>query len=326
MDYRYLGKTGIQVSAICLGTAFRGQTDENVCIRTIDRALDLGCNFIDTALYGNGKSEQLLGRALKGKRDEVVLCTKVYGTLGSSPTHNGLTRINILRGVEASLKRLQTDHLDLYLLHSYDPKAPVEEIVRTLDDLVRQGKVRYVGCSNWPVRKVVEALWISDKRNLAPFVCLQYQYSLLNRTEFEPELAPLCLDFGLGSMTYSPLAIGLLSGRFRRGVAPPADSPWGAEPAAGLSRTKYPFAEAMTEQADRVVQALIDLGGKYGKTAAQVAVAWVLDHPEVTAPILGADNPEQVDEVFGATGWALEREDRANLDELSAPRLAAKFS
>ncbi|MCC7262342.1 MAG: aldo/keto reductase [Candidatus Latescibacteria bacterium] len=326
MDYRYLGKTGIQVSAICLGTAFRGQTDENICIRTIDRALDLGCNFLDTALYGNGKSEQLVGRALRGKRDDVVLCTKIYGTLGNSPTHNGLTRINIMRGVEASLKRLQTDYLDLYLLHAYDPKAPVEEVVRTLDDLVRQGKVRYVGCSNWPVRKVVEALWISDKRNLAPFVCLQYQYSLLNRTEFEPDLAPLCVDFGLGSMTYSPLAIGLLSGRFRRGVTPPADSPWGADPAAGLSRTQYPFAEAMTEQADRIVQALIDLGAKYGKTPAQVAVAWILDHPEVTAPILGADHPDQVDDAFGATGWVLEREDRGWLDELSAPEVEAKYS
>jgi aryl-alcohol dehydrogenase-like predicted oxidoreductase len=326
MDYRYLGRTGIPVSPICLGTAFRGQADENLCLRTIERALDLGCNFIDTALYGNGKSELLVGRALKGRREDVVLCTKIFGTLGSSPTHSGLTRINILRGVEASLRRLQTDYLDLYLLHSYDPRAPVEEIVRTLDDLVRQGKVRYVGCSNWPVRKVVEALWVGDKRNLAPFVCLQYQYSLLNRAEFETELAPLCREFGLGSMTYSPLAIGLLSGRFRRGVAPPEGSPWGTDPAAGLSRSRYSFAEAMTEQADQIVAALIELGRKYGRTPSQVAIAWVLDHPEVTAPILGADFPEQVDDAFGAAGWALEREDRARLDELSAPAAPAKFA
>ncbi|MBM3277319.1 MAG: aldo/keto reductase [Candidatus Handelsmanbacteria bacterium] len=326
MDFRYLGRTGIQVSAICLGTAFRGQTDENLCLRTIDRALDLGCNFIDTALYGEGRSEELVGRALKGRREEVVLCTKIFGTLGNDPNRVGLTRINILRGVEASLRRLRTDFLDLYLLHSYDPRAPVEEIVRTLDDLVRQGKVRHVGCSNWPVRKVVEALWVGDKRNLAPFVCLQYQYSLLNRTEFETELAPLCAEFGLGSMTYSPLAIGLLSGRFRRGTAPPADSPWGVDPAAGLSRSRYAFAEAMTEQADRIVAALIELGRKYGRTPSQVAIAWVLDHPEVTAPILGADLPEQVDDAFGATGWALEREDRARLDELSTPATPAKFS
>lgn len=138
-------------------------------------------------------------------------------------------------------------------------------------------------------------------------------------------MAPLCQEFGLGSMTYSPLAIGLLSGRFRRGVAPPEDTPWGANPAAGLSRTLYPFAEAMTEQADQIVQALIDLGGKYGKTPAQVAVAWILDHPEVTAPILGADNPAQVDDAFGAVGWLLEREDRARLDELSAARVPPKY-
>lgn len=326
MEYRDLGKTGIQVSPICLGTAFRGQTDEATCMRTIDRALDSGCNFIDTALYGSGKSEILVGKALKGKRDNVVLCTKIFATLGNSPTHHGLTRINLVRGVEASLKRLQTDYLDLYLLHAYDSRAPVEEIVRTLDDMVRQGKVRYTGCSNWPVRKVVEALWISDKRNLAPFVCLQYQYNLLNRWEFEPELAPLCQEFGLGSMTYSPLAIGLLSGRFRRGTTPPADSPWGANPAAGLSRSQYPFAAAMNEQADQIVQALIDLGQKYGKTPAQIAIAWILDHPEVTAPILGADHPDQVDEAFGAVGWLLVRGDRAVLDELSTPKLPLKFA
>ena len=326
MEYRYIGKTGIRVSPICLGTAFRGQTDENTCIRTIDRAIELGCNFIDTALYGGGVSEIIVGKALKGKRDNVVLCTKIYGTLGNSPTHNGQTRINLIRGVEASLKRLQTDYLDLYLLHAFDPHAPVEEIVRTLDDLVHQGKVRYIGCSNWPVRKIVEALWISDKRNLAPFVCLQYQYSLQTRWEFEPELAPLCREFGLGMIAYSPLAIGLLTGRFRRGVTPPEASPWGLNPAAGLSATKYPFEEAMTEQLDRIVQALIDIGQKYGKTPTQVALAWILDHPEITAPILGADQPDQVDEAFGAIGWTLEREDRVTLDELSVPVMPLKYA
>ena len=326
MEYRFIGKTGVRVSPICLGTAFRGQTDENTSIRTIDRAIELGCNFIDTALYGGGVSETIVGKALKGKRDKVVLCTKIYGTLGNSPTNSGLTRINLIRGVEASLKRLQTDYLDLYLLHAFDPNSPVEEIVRTLDDLVHQGKVRYIGCSNWPVRKVVEALWISDKRNLASFVCLQYQYSLQTRWEFEPELAPLCREFGLGMMAYSPLAIGLLTGRFRRGVTPPEDSPWGLNPASGLSRTKYPFEEAVTEQLDQIVQELITVGKKYDKTPAQVAIAWILDHPEVTAPILGADHPDQVDEVFGAIGWTLEREDRATLDELSTPQLPRKYS
>ncbi len=326
MEYRYIGRTGVRVSPICLGTAFRGQTDEKMCIRTIDRAIELGCNFIDTALYGEGVSETIVGKALKGRRHNIVICTKVHGTLGSSPAQHGLTRINLIRSVESSLKRLQTDYIDLYLLHSFDPDTPVEEIVQTLDDLVHQGKVRYTGCSNWPVRKVVEALWVSDKRNLASFKCLQYQYSLQNRWEFEPELAPLCREFGLGMIAYSPLAIGLLTGRFRRGDTPPEHSPWGHNPASGLSRFKYNFEEAMTEQMDRIVWALIDIGRKYGKTPAQVALSWILDHPEITAPILGADQPDQVDEVFGAIGWTLDREHRLTLDELSVPDMPAKYT
>ncbi|MBM3263330.1 MAG: aldo/keto reductase [candidate division Zixibacteria bacterium] len=326
MDYRFMGKTGLNVSSICLGTAFRGQVDEHVCIRVIDRAIGGGCTFIDTALYGSGRSETILGRALKGKRENIVLCTKIYGTLGDAPHHTGLTRVNLMRGVEASLKRLQTDYIDVYLLHAFDPNAPVEEVVRTLDDIVHQGKVRYIGCSNWPAYKIMEALWVSDRRNLAPFFCLQNQYSLLNRWEFEPELMPICRQHGLGMMAYSPLGLGLLTGRFRREVAPPEDSPWGSDPAPGLSRSKYPFEQAMTEQADNIIQTLIDMGAKYEKTPAQMAIAWVLDHPEVTAPILGADLPEHVDEALGAVGWTLEREDRALLDELSTPRMPLKFS
>jgi aryl-alcohol dehydrogenase-like predicted oxidoreductase len=326
MDYRYLGRTGIKVSSLCLGTAFRGQTDEQTSLRVIERAIELGCNFIDSALYGAGQSEIIVGKALKGKRDNVVLCTKIFGTIGTSPNHIGLSRVNLTRGVEASLKRLQTDYIDLYLMHAFDPHTPLEETLRTLDDMVHQGKVRYVGCSNFPVRNVMEALWISDRRNLEPFMCLQYQYNLLNRWEIEPDLMPICRQFGLGMMTYSPLAIGLLTGTFRRGQAPPPDSPWGANPRPGLSRSLYPFEEAMTEQADAIVQTLIDLGRKYGKTPAQVAIAWVLDHEEVTAPILGADLPEHVDDAFGAVGWTLEREDRALLDKQSEPQLPRKYA
>ncbi len=319
MEYRYLGKTGVKVSPVCLGTAFRGQADENVSIRTIERALDLGINFIDSALYGEGKSEIIVGRALKGKRDRVILTTKIFGTLGGSPNHSGLSRVNIMRGVEASLSRLQTDYLDFYLCHAFDDHTPLEETIRTLDDLVRQGKVRYVGCSNFPVRKIMESLWISDVRNLESFSCLQDQYNLLNRTDFEPELQPLCRQYGLGMMAYSPLAIGLLTGRFRRGQVPPAGSPWSENPAPGLSRSLYPFEKAMTAQADSVVKTLIELGEKYERTPAQVAVAWILDHAEITAPILGADQPEHVDEAVGGTGWKLEPEDRIRLDEVSEP-------
>lgn len=326
MEYRRLGKTGLKVSPICLGTAFRGQSDEHTSLKVIERAIDLGCNFIDTALYGQGRSETIVGKALKGKRDNIILTTKVFASLGDTPNHRGLSRVNLIRAVDASLKRLQTDYIDLYLLHAFDAQTPLEETVSTLNDLVRQGKVRYTGCSNFPVWKVMEALWISDRRNMEPFVCLQYQYNLLNRHDIEPELLPLCRQYGLGMMTYSPLAIGLLTGRFRRGQKPPEDSPWGENPREGLSRSKYPFEAAMTEQADRIVETLIALGKEYDKTPAQVAIAWILDHEDVTAPILGADFPEHVDEAFGAVGWALDRDDRERLDEISAVKPQGRYA
>ncbi len=326
MEYRNLGKTGLRVSPICLGTAFRGEVDEQAGIRVIERSLDLGVNFIDSAMYGGGRSETICGNALKGRRGNVVLCTKIYGTIGNSPNHHGLSRVNLMQGVEASLKRLQTDYLDLYLMHRFDPDTPLEETIRTLDDIVRQGKVRYIGCSNFPVYKVMEALWTSDKRNLESFACLQYNYSLFARWETELELMPMAHEFGLGIMAYSPLAIGLLTGRFRRGQTPPEDSPWGGNPRPGLSRSKFSFEEAMTEQMDQTVQSLIDIGRKYDKTPVQVALAWILDHQEITAPIIGADLPEHVEEACGAVGWTLHAEDRARLDEVSKPVLPRKYT
>ncbi len=326
MEYRRLGNTGVEVSSICLGTAFRGQDDEAVCIRVIDRALEMGCNFIDTALYGGGRSEEIVGKAIKAKRDEVFLCTKVYGSLGPGPNRTGQSRLNLVRAVEDSLKRLQTDHIDLYLLHTFDPDTPLEETLRALDDMVHQGKVSYIGCSNFKPWKIVEALWISDLRNLMSFVCIQNQYNLLNRWEMEPDLLSLCRQFGIGIMTYSPLAIGLLSGHFRRGQEPPKGSPWSKEEGRGLSPSKYNFEEAMTERVDRIVQTLIDIGGRHDKTPAQVAVAWILDHPEVTAPILGADLPEHVDDALGAADWRLPATDREMLYEVSRQEGPAKYA
>lgn len=317
MEYRKLGRTGIEVSSICLGTAFRAQDDEAMCIRVIDRAIDLGCTFVDTALYGQGRSEEIVGKALKDKRDEVVLCTKVANSLGPGPNRTGLSRLNVMRAVEASLERLQTDHIDLYLLHSFDPHTPLEETLRALDDLVHQGKVRYIGCSNFKAWKIMQALWTSDRRHLASFVCIQDQYNLINRWELEPDMIPLCREQGLGIMTYSPLAIGLLTGAYRRGQEPPAGTVWSKTEGRGLSAHKYDFAEAMSERVDTIVQTLIDIGQAHGKTPAQVAIAWLLDHPEVTAPILGADLPEHVDDAFGAADWRLAPEDRAQLDLVS---------
>lgn len=322
MHYRPLGNTGVKVSELCLGTAFRGQDDESTCIRVIDRALDLGCNFIDSAFYGQGRSETVVGKAIKDKREDVFLCTKIFGTRYPVPNNSGLTRLNLIRGVEDSLTRLQTDHIDLYLLHSFDPNTPLEETLRALDDMVRSGKIRYIGCSNFSAWKIVEALWQSDKRNLARFVCIQNQYNLLKRWEIEPDLMPLCREHGIGIMTYSPLAIGLLTGKFRRGqTPPPGNTPWNKEEGHGFSAHKYDLETAMTERVDQIVQTLVDVGTRHERTPAQVAIAWILDHPEITAPILGADLPEQVDEAFEVVQWRLPADERHILDQVSQVKM-----
>ena len=322
MHYRPLGNTGVKVSELCLGTAFRGQDDEQTCIRVIDRALDLGCNFIDSAFYGQGRSETVVGKTIKDKREDVFLCTKIFGTRHPEPNNSGLTQLNLIRGVEDSLTRLQTDHIDLYLLHSFDPNTPLEETLRALDDMVRSGKIRYIGCSNFSAWKIIEALWQSDKRNLARFVCIQNQYNLLNRWEIEPDLMPLCGEHDIGIMTYSPLAIGLLTGKFRRGqTPPPGNTPWNKEEGHGFSAHKYDLETAMTERVDQIVQTLADVGARHGRTPAQVAIAWILDHPEITAPILGADLPEQVDEAFEVVQWRLPADERQILDQVSQVKM-----
>ena len=327
MEYRNLGHTGVKVSEICLGTAFRAQDDEQLCIEVIDRAIDLGCNFIDSAFYGEGRSEAVVGKAIRDKRQELVLCTKIFGTRYQDPNNSGLTRLNLMRGVEDSLTRLQTDYIDLYLLHTFDAVTPLEETLGALDDMVRTGKVRYIGCSNFRAWKIVEALWQSDRRNLARFVCIQNQYNLLNRWELEPDLMPLCREHGLGIMSYSPLAIGLLTGQFRRGQAPPpGNHPWSQEEGRGFSAHKYDFTIAMTERVDQIVQTLIEIGTRHNHTPAQVAIAWILDHPEITAPILGADQPEHVDEAFAALDWPLPPEERKTLDDVSAVEMPAKWA
>jgi aryl-alcohol dehydrogenase-like predicted oxidoreductase len=318
MEYRRLGNSGVEVSSFCLGTAFRSQEDESICIRVIDTALDMGCNFIDSALYGNGRSEEIVGKAIKQKRDQVFLCTKVSGTLGSGPNRSGFSRLNLMRGIEDSLRRLQTDHIDLYMLHYFDGNTPPEEQLEALDDIVRQGKAHYIGCSNFKAWKIMEALGISDGRNLMRFICIQNQYNLIQRAEVEPELMPLCREHGLGIMCYSPLAVGLLTGKFRRGQVPPEGTVWSRRKVGGLSPGRYDLEAAMTDRVDNIVQCLIDIGKRHDKTPAQVALAWILDHPEITAPILGPDLPEHVEDALGAEDWRLEPEDRKDLDEASA--------
>ncbi len=329
MEYAFLGGTGLQVSRICLGTAFRAslfkaEHDDALCERIVHHALDAGVNFIDTAnFYSYGRSEEIVGRALQGRRDDAVLATKVRSPVKNQPGPNdaGLSRYHILRECERSLRRLRTDHIDLYWLHAPDDRTPIEETLRALDDLIHQGKVRYIGCCNYAAWQVCEALWRSDVQRLHRFVATQNQYSLLNRWEVEPDLASVCAKFGLGMATYSPLAVGLLSGRFRRGQAVPAGTPWSA----GEPYARH-FDLAMTPAADGIVQALIEIGAAHAKTPAQVALRWLLDKPAVTSIIIGPDTPAHVDDALGALGWSLAPEDQARLDALSAPPKPLKFA
>jgi aryl-alcohol dehydrogenase-like predicted oxidoreductase len=310
MEYRNFGTAGVKVSPICLGTGFRGSPDDATCRATIERAMELGVNFIDCAnVYQGGRSERILGETLKGRRDQFVITTKVEGVMGEGPNDRGLSRVHVLREMDRSLSRLQTDYVDLYLLHQPDPTTPIEETLRALDDLVRWGKVRYVGCCNFAAWQVCKALWVSDRLHLTPFVGVQNHYNLLDRAQ-EQEMMPFCRAEGLGMMTFSPLAVGLLTGGFRHGAPPPPGTPWGQ----GRGR----FEEIMSPAADRAVETLIRIGAERDKTPAQVAIAWVLSHPEISAAMIGPDSPEQVEENIGGAGWTLTAEERAALDEASA--------
>ena len=308
MEYRRLGKAGVKVSRLCLGAGVRGELDEARFVRTVERAIDLGCNFVDCAdNYGRGRSEPLLGQAIKGKRDNLVITSKVFSAIGPSPNDRGLSRYHIMTAAERSLTRLQTDRIDIYYLHNVDPDTEPEETMRAMEDLVRQGKVRYVGASNHSAARAVELLWIADRLRLEPIACLQNEYNLLRRWPVEPDLFPICRRFGLGLMTYSPLAVGLLSGRYRRGQPVPAGGFWRQEQ----------LADILTERGDRVVQTLIELGEARGATPGQMAMAWLLSHPEISAPIVGADSPEYVEELFGALEIELSPDERMALDAVS---------
>lgn len=316
MEFRNLGASGLKVSPLCLGTGFRGHwhglVEEQSCTEIVRRAIDLGCNFVDCAnYYFQGRCETIVGNVLKdlnSVRDNLVITSKVWSKIGPGPNDQGLSRYHIMREIERSLRRLKTDHIDIYLLHAFDPETPLEETLRTMDDLIAQGKTRYVGCCNFTSAQVVESLWISDVNNLQPYVCVQNEYNLFKR-EIEKELFSRCRQHGLGLMTYSPLAVGLLTGNIRRGQTPPNTSVWSQ---------KEDF-EGEIGIFDDLIQVLIDMADELGKTPAQVAVAWILDHPEVSSAIIGPDLPEHVDEVFGAIGWILPDDVRKKLDETFEP-------
>lgn len=318
MDYINFGAAGVKVSRLALGLGLRGQADEIAAQRLIEYAIDQGINLIDCAnVYGPmddraniGRSEVVLGKAIKGKRDQVVITSKVAGTVGQGPNDRGLSRYHILREIEGTLRRLETDHVDVYLAHVYDSTTPLEETVRVFDDIARSGKARYAGCCNYTAWQVCRALWVADKLDASPYMCVQNPYSLLNR-RLELEMFGLARDRGLGVMVYSPLAVGLLSGVYQPGQAAPAGSLW-------ATHFRDRFDTTMQGIVAEVVRSVSQSASELGKTPAQVALAWVLAHPEVTCAISGADTIEQLDDVLGALGWELPVEVRQQLDDASA--------
>lgn len=317
MEYVSFGTAGVKVSRIALGLGFRGQSDEEEAERLIRQAIDGGINLIDCAnVYGlmddrnyAGRSEIILGRALKGRRDDVVITSKVYAQIGEGPNDQGASRYHILREVERSLQRLNTDRIDVYLLHGFDSTTPLQEQYRALDDLVRQGKVRYVGACNYQAWQVCRALWVQDRINASPLITVQNPYSLLNRG-LETEMFPLARALGIGIMAYAPLATGLLSGAYRPGQLPPEWSLWGG-------RRREQFSQTLSGQAAAALTAVREVAQRSGATVAQVALKWVLSHPEITVAISGTDDRTQLQENLGAIDAQISPEDLAHLNAVS---------
>ena len=267
---------------------FGGYVDQASAIKVMDACVDHGINFIDTAdMYGSGASETVIGAGLKGKRHQWVIATKFFAPMGQGPNDRGASRKHILDAVEASLRRLQTDHLDLYQIHYWDPETPVEETLRTLDDLVRQGKVRYIGCSNFAGWQLVKSLWASDRNGFVRFESVQPHYNLLNR-EIEKDLLPACADQQVGVIPYQILMGGLLTGRYKKGQPAP--------PGSRLAAWGQYMEQMHTDKVAAVSQRLVDLGRQSERTAAELLLGWGLANPVVTSLIIGASKPEQVAE------------------------------
>lgn len=322
MDYINFGSAGLKVSRLALGLGLRGQADAAAAQRMIEHAIAQGINLIDCAnVYAPldnhrnlGQSEIILGKAIQGKRDQVVITSKVAARVGPGPNDAGTSRVHLLREIDRSLQRLGTDYVDVYLVHIYDTSTPLEETMRALDDVVRAGKARYVGCCNYAAWQVCHGQWIADRLHTTPFMTVQNEYSLLERGP-ERELFGVVRALGLGMMAYSPLAIGLLSGLYAPGQPTPEGSFW-------HQRGQERYDSLMAGQVGRVVGEVIAISRELSKTPAQVALAWVLDHPEVTCAITGGDTVAHLDDNLGAVGWTLDPELRARLDEVSyTPRL-----
>ncbi len=311
MDKRFLGRTGLQVSELCLGTmTFGNEADQATSHRILDEFVEAGGTLIDTAdTYSAGASEVILGHWLKTKdRDDLVIATKVYGEAGPGLPVRGTGRKHIMAAVEASLRRLQTDFIDLYQMHVYDDATPFEETLTTLDALVRSGKVRFIGASNYAGWQLQKAIDVSRHLGLEPYVSLQPLYNLLDR-DAEHELIPVCRNEGAGVIAWSPLAGGWLSGKYTRDLGAP---PPGARASAADWQSRD------TDRTWRVIDTLTTVAAEVGRTPAQVALRWVAQRPGLTAPIIGVRTPTQLADNLGATGWELDDEQLHRLTEAGA--------
>jgi aryl-alcohol dehydrogenase-like predicted oxidoreductase len=322
MEYRRLGRTGLKVSELCLGTmTFLWTSDEQTSFDVLSAFKDAGGNFLDTAdIYsrwhpGNagGTAEIVIGKWLKHTgtpRDKVVIATKGRGPMGDGPNDGGASRAHLMNAIDDSLRRMQTDTIDLYQIHWPDEETPLDETLGALTDAVRAGKVRYIGASNYPAWLMMKSLWVSDVKNLARFESVQPHYNLMHRAEFEREVMAVCQDQGLGVIPYSPLAGGFLTGKYRRGQPIPANS------RGEKNERIQKYAES--EGGQKAIDALESMGKNHGKTIAQTALAWMLSNPVITAPIIGANTVEQLNDGLGAAGYRLSADEVKTLNAATA--------
>jgi aryl-alcohol dehydrogenase-like predicted oxidoreductase len=324
MEYRFLGRTGLKVSELCMGTqTFGWVTNEAEAFRMLDRFVDAGGNFFDTAdSYNGGESERILGKWIKrhGHRSSLVVATKTYFPTGKGPNDTGLSRKHIVEAVEGSLRRLQTDYIDLYQLHCYDGATPLEETLRALDDLLRAGKICYIGASNFAPSHLMKAIMLCRMHGWGGVASLQAEYSLLVRSP-EWELIPLCEEEGVGFLAWSPLAGGWLTGKYRRGAPIPPDSRAGRR-----DRFEDLPEQRVKEKTWDIIDALIEIARERGKTPAQVALNWILRKSESIVPIFGARTLDQLEDNLGAVGWTLEEGELKRLDEVSSVPLPYPYN
>ncbi|MHB8515972.1 MAG: aldo/keto reductase [Dehalococcoidia bacterium] len=327
MEYRPLGRTGVKVSQLCLGCMmFGGKTAPDDSYAIVDRAIEAGINFIDTAnVYSLGRSEEVTGEALKrnGKRHSIVLATKVHGNMGEGPLESGNNRRHIIEQCEASLRRLQTDYIDLYQIHRPQPDTPIDETLRALDDLVRAGKVRYIGSSTFAAWQLVESLWVAKELGLNRFVCEQPPYNLLDR-RIERELLPMARTYGFAVIPWSPLGGGLLTGKYKRGEEPP-------EGARFADASNPIYRRRLNDRIYDVVEALGEMAQAKGVTMSQLALAWCMQQPGVTSPIIGPRTMEQFEDNMGALAVEIAEDERKQIDRFArrgqsvAPFYEAEF-